>query len=81
MGLREYYDICLHRLDLIMLIEYIVEGHRFDIYENIGCYPATYNVWPAYVLVAAWPITIGLTSAVYCGMSLLSFFETNLIFH
>lgn len=47
--------------------EYIVEGHRFDIYEDVGCYPAVYNVWLAYPLSVAWPIAIGLISAVYCS--------------
>lgn len=46
-------------------------GHRFDIYEEIGCYPAIYNVWLAYPLVLCWPIAIGLVSAVYCCKSLV----------
>ncbi|KAF9236186.1 STE3-like pheromone receptor [Melanogaster broomeanus] len=31
--------------------EYIVQGHRFDIFEQIGCYPHTVNTLPAYPLV------------------------------
>lgn len=49
--------------------EYIVQGHRFNIFEDIGCYPFTYNVPPAYALVSSWPLVIGLVSAVYCSES------------
>jgi len=56
-----------------MCLQYIVQGHRFNIYENIGCYPFTYNVWPTYILVGAWPIAIGLVSAVYCILSIRTF--------
>lgn len=46
---------------------YIVQGHRFNILEEIGCYPAIYNTLPAYFLVDWWPIVLGLISAVYCS--------------
>ena len=48
--------------------EYIVQGHRFDIFEGVGCYPAIYNTLLTYFLNSAWPIIIGLISASYCGM-------------
>lgn len=48
-------------------LDFIVAGHRFDIYEDIGCWPATVNVWLTYPLVLCWPLVIGLISAVYCG--------------
>ena len=46
--------------------EYIVQGHRFNIYEDVGCWPATYNTPYAYLLVFSWPVVIALVSAVYC---------------
>ena len=49
------------------IAEYIPQGHRYDIYEDIGCYPATYNTWVAIVCVTGWPIAIGCVSAVYCS--------------
>jgi len=55
--------------------EYIVQGHRFNIYEDIGCFPALYNTFLLYILNFMWPLLIGTISAVYCGMfsdSLLS---------
>ncbi|KAI6041179.1 STE3-domain-containing protein [Pisolithus marmoratus] len=51
---------------LEMILHYIVQGHRFNIFEEIGCYPATYNTPPAYALVWCWPVAIGVISAVYC---------------
>ncbi|KAI5983301.1 pheromone A receptor-domain-containing protein [Pisolithus marmoratus] len=33
---------------------------------EIGCYPAMYNMPPAYALVWCWPVVIGIVSAVYC---------------
>ena len=46
-------------------VDYFVEGHRFDIYEDIGCYPAIYTTPLAFVLVLCWPLVIGVVSAVY----------------
>lgn len=46
---------------------YIVQGHRFDIFEQVGCYPNIVNMLPAYFLVAMWPLVVGLISATYCG--------------
>jgi pheromone a factor receptor len=47
--------------------EYIVQGHRFNIYEQVGCFPATFNTAPAYPLVFMWPVVLGLVSFVFCG--------------
>lgn len=57
----------LRRLYLTSYLEYIVQGHRYNIFEDVGCYPFTYNTPVAYVLVITWPIVIGLISGVYCG--------------
>ncbi|TDL26972.1 STE3-like pheromone receptor [Rickenella mellea] len=58
-----------------MALEYIVSGHRFNIFEGIGCYPATYNIWPAYILVFSWPLIIAIVSSVYSGLTLYTFFR------
>ncbi|TDL26938.1 fungal pheromone STE3G-protein-coupled receptor [Rickenella mellea] len=65
-------------LPLISLVmAYCVTGHRFDIFEEIGCYPAVVNVWLTYVLVSTWPLGLGLVSAVYCVLTLRSFYKRN----
>ena len=44
-----------------------VIGHRFDILEDLGCYPSIYNTLPAYFLVFMWPVVIGCVSFIYSG--------------
>ncbi|CAL1697588.1 unnamed protein product [Somion occarium] len=58
---------------LQVVMQYVVSGHRYDIFEDIGCYPFTYNVTLAYPLSVVWPIVIGLASAVYCVLTLRAF--------
>ena len=48
-------------------LEHIVAGHRFNIIEDYGCAPATWNTPLAYVLVWSWPLVIGAVSACYGG--------------
>nr|AVI69657.1 pheromone receptor [Cyclocybe aegerita] len=62
---------------LEMILQYIPQGHRFNIFENIGCYPFTYDTWVAYLLVSFPPIAIGLVSAVYAIMSIIAFNKTR----
>ncbi|KAJ2926475.1 hypothetical protein H1R20_g10616, partial [Candolleomyces eurysporus] len=58
---------------LMIALQYIVQGHRFNIFEDIGCFPFTYNTPIAFVLVHCQPVLIGLISAVYCAMSIRLF--------
>ncbi|KAH8101257.1 pheromone receptor Rcb3 B45 [Cristinia sonorae] len=60
---------------LQLVMQYIVSGHRFDIYEDLGCYPFTYNTPVAYPLSYLWPPVIGLVSAGYCVLTLRSFWQ------
>ncbi|KAI0698259.1 GPCR fungal pheromone mating factor [Cytidiella melzeri] len=58
-------------IPLIQLVmQYVVSGHRFDIFEGAGCYPFTYNTPVAYPLSITWPIVIGMVSAIYCVLTL-----------
>jgi len=47
--------------------ELVVSGHRFNIIEDFGCSPATFNTPLAYVLVWSWPLIISVVSAGYGG--------------
>ncbi|KIK58801.1 hypothetical protein GYMLUDRAFT_170654 [Collybiopsis luxurians FD-317 M1] len=58
---------------LQMILQYIDQGHRFNIYEDIGCFPFTYNTWVAYVVSVTWPLVLGCISAVYCVSSIRAF--------
>ncbi|KAG1796922.1 pheromone A receptor-domain-containing protein [Suillus plorans] len=66
--------ICVLFPMIVVALQYVVQGHRFDIYEDIGCYPFIYNTLPAFFLSDSWPIIIGLVSSVYCGLSLKAFY-------
>ncbi|GLB44318.1 putative pheromone [Lyophyllum shimeji] len=65
--------ICVLFPVIFIAVQYVVQGHRFDIFEGIGCYPVVYNTPISYPLSAMWPIVIGLISATYCVLSLRSF--------
>lgn len=65
-ALRESPFLVPKNTDLNHHEEYVVQGHRFNIFEGIGCYPALYNTLLTYFLSSMWPIVIGLISMVYC---------------
>ncbi|KAF9522496.1 pheromone B alpha 1 receptor [Crepidotus variabilis] len=58
---------------LAMILHYIPQGHRFDIFEDQGCWPTTYNTPVALVLVYLPPILIGLCSGYYAIRSIIAF--------
>lgn len=62
----------MYRLSLYLCIAYslcfsdvVVQGHRFNILEDVGCIPTIYNTPPAYPLVFMWPVLIGCVSFCY----------------
>jgi len=56
-------------------VDYIVQGHRFDILEDVGCYPVVYNTLPAYFIYFMWPIVLGAISFCFSGSSIVSLFQ------
>ncbi|KAK0183632.1 fungal pheromone STE3G-protein-coupled receptor [Armillaria mellea] len=72
--------ICVLFPLVFIAMQYIVQGHRFNIFEGIGCYPALYNTPLMYVISAMWPIIIGLISSVYCVLTLRAFSRRRLEF-
>ncbi|EPQ55600.1 STE3-like pheromone receptor, partial [Gloeophyllum trabeum ATCC 11539] len=67
---------------LIMILRelFFVSCHRFDILQDIGCQPATYNTLPAYFLLFMWPPLLGCISFVYAALSLRNFFIRRIQF-
>ncbi|TRM69681.1 pheromone A receptor-domain-containing protein [Schizophyllum amplum] len=51
---------------ILMGLQYIVQGHRYDIYENYGCMLNTYLTGPAILILRGPPIILGVISGVYC---------------
>ncbi|EJF59107.1 fungal pheromone STE3G-protein-coupled receptor, partial [Dichomitus squalens LYAD-421 SS1] len=66
---------------LQIVFQYIVSGHRFDIYEGIGCYVYTYNTALAYPFSFLWPLVISLVSACYCVRTLINFIRRRAQFN
>ena len=48
--------------------EYVVSGHRYDIFEDFGPVFSIVLVPQAFYLYYAWPVAIGCVSLVYCGV-------------
>jgi pheromone a factor receptor len=54
---------------LTFIADYIIQGHRFDILEDIGCYPVVYNTLPSYFLYFMWSPIFGCISFCFSGWS------------
>ncbi|KAI1790857.1 GPCR fungal pheromone mating factor, partial [Ganoderma leucocontextum] len=76
-------DICVGvGIPLLQIVfQYIVSGHRFDIYEGIGCYVYTYNTPLAYPFSYLWPLVISLVSGTYCVLTLINFIRRRAQFN
>ncbi|KDQ50791.1 hypothetical protein JAAARDRAFT_199631 [Jaapia argillacea MUCL 33604] len=65
---------------IAMALHYVVQGHRFDIYEEFGCSAEVYNTPVAFVLVYCWPLVISCVSAVYCALTIRAFAKQTVQF-
>ncbi|KAI6095666.1 pheromone A receptor-domain-containing protein [Pisolithus sp. B1] len=65
---------------MVMALHYVVQGHRFDILEDVGCWPSIYNTIPAYFLVFMWPTLLGCVSFVFSALNLRAFYKRRLEF-
>ncbi|KAM5538300.1 hypothetical protein V8D89_008031 [Ganoderma adspersum] len=66
---------------IVMALHYIVQGHRYNIIENVGCTPDIWNTVPAYPLVFIWPVVLGGVTFVYAGLTLRSFYVHRIRFN
>lgn len=66
---------------MVMALHYVVQGHRFDILEDVGCWPSIYNTLPAYFLVFMWPTLLGCVSFIYSAFTLRAFYRRRLAFN
>ncbi|KAI9509915.1 STE3-domain-containing protein [Russula earlei] len=60
---------------LHMISAYIVTGHRYNLFEDFGPFPAIVNRLPSYFLVYAWPLVIGCVSFIYCARTIYHFYD------
>lgn len=50
-------------------LHYIVQGHRYNQIQDVGCVVAIYPSVPAIILVLCYPVLINIISFVYAGKS------------
>lgn len=62
-----YLKYLILELIFSIFLDYIVQGHRFDLVETFGCRPALYFSIPGILLVQAPPIIISFIGLVYGG--------------
>ncbi|CAE6406821.1 unnamed protein product [Rhizoctonia solani] len=55
---------------LVMILHTVVQGHRYDILEDVGCYPTTYGTLLAIPMVYMWPILVGLVGLFYTTLTI-----------
>jgi len=58
---------------LVMALHYIVQGHRYDLLENIGCLPSIYISWPAILILWVPTIIMSIITMIYAGIALRFF--------
>ncbi|KAF7312806.1 Pheromone B alpha 1 receptor [Mycena kentingensis (nom. inval.)] len=60
--------------------QYIVQGHRYNIFEDIGCLGTTYETPLAILFFHLPPILLGCVSGVYCILSIRAFYKSHVQF-
>ncbi|KZT67295.1 putative fungal pheromoneG-protein-coupled receptor [Daedalea quercina L-15889] len=60
---------------LEVLLYWFMQGHRFDIYEGIGCWPTIPNTVVSWFIYDLWPVFFGTMTAVYCTLTIRAFLQ------
>jgi hypothetical protein len=56
-------------------LDYIVQGHRANIIQGVGCWPTYYITPPTFILLLIWPCVLSLIAIVYGMLSLRAFLK------
>ncbi|PVF90770.1 fungal pheromone STE3G-protein-coupled receptor, partial [Serendipita vermifera] len=67
------YFLCVGLPLIVCALHYVVQGHRGDIYEDIGPYSSTYNVTLAFAIYYPWDPVICTVSGVFSVMTIRLF--------
>ncbi|KAJ6600326.1 GPCR fungal pheromone mating factor [Mycena vulgaris] len=73
LGLGLELGICLGLPVIIMALHSIVQGHRFDVYEDFGCNAAVYLSVPSVIILDIPPLIAAALALVYCSLALVNF--------
>ena len=81
MVLRESFFLSVSYRSLkSSLIDYVVQGHRFDIIEGYGCRPTTYFSIAAIFIVWLPPLILSIGAIVFAGLALRHFIQRRISF-
>jgi pheromone a factor receptor len=80
MGLRAFLTRQKDYSLIIPLPDYIVQGHRFDIIEDIGCTPAIYISWPSILILDLSAFIPAILSLVFCALALFKLYRRRMAF-
>jgi len=58
----------------------IVQGHRFDIYEDFGCSPAIYVSIPSIFILDIPPLVFSTLALIFCSLALINFARQRVAF-
>ena len=59
--------------------DYVVQGHRGNILQGVGCLPTTYNVTLAFPLFYMWPPLLSFVAVIYGMLSLRAFLKRRVV--
>ncbi|KAJ7744787.1 GPCR fungal pheromone mating factor [Mycena maculata] len=65
---------------LIMALHYIVQGHRFDLIEDLGCWPAVYYSWPAIIILVLPRLLPAVFGLFYSTLTFVNLYRRRLAF-
>ncbi|THH33275.1 hypothetical protein EUX98_g924 [Antrodiella citrinella] len=60
---------------LQLIVFYILQDQRYNIYEGVGCFYSISVTWLYVVLYGGWLLAISLVSCIYCSFSLYTLFR------
>ncbi|KAJ6498387.1 GPCR fungal pheromone mating factor [Mycena vitilis] len=72
--------LCLGFPVLTMALHTIVQGHRFDIYEDFGCNPAIFFSIPSIIILDVPPLIMASLALGYSALALVNFSRQRLAF-
>ncbi|KAJ7162673.1 GPCR fungal pheromone mating factor [Mycena crocata] len=64
-------SLCCGLPVIVMTLHYIVQPHRFDIVQDIGCIPAIYVSWPSLIILEGSGLVPATVALIYCAMALI----------
>ncbi|KAJ7794722.1 pheromone A receptor-domain-containing protein, partial [Mycena olivaceomarginata] len=73
-------EVCLRVPILTIGFHTIVQGHRFDIYENFGCNPAIHLSIPSNLILDIPPLIASALALIYCSLALVNYARQRHVF-